>query len=36
MSRTRTGAPPHTVELTLNGEPVTAREDQTILDVAQD
>jgi predicted molibdopterin-dependent oxidoreductase YjgC len=36
MSRTRTGAPPRTVELTLNGEPVVAREDQTILDVAQD
>ena len=36
MSRTRTGAPPRAVELTLNGEPVTAREDQTILNVAQE
>ena len=36
MSRTRTGAPPRVVELTLNGEPVTAREDQTILNVAQE
>ncbi len=33
--RTRTGAPPRTVELELNGETVEAREDMTILDVAQ-
>ena len=33
--RTRTGAPPRTVELTLNGETVEAREDMTILQVAQ-
>ena len=36
MSRTRTAAPARTIELTLNGEPVTAREDQTILEVAQE
>jgi predicted molibdopterin-dependent oxidoreductase YjgC len=35
MSRTRTGAPPHTVEIQLNGETVEATEDQTILEVAQ-
>jgi predicted molibdopterin-dependent oxidoreductase YjgC len=35
MSRTRTGAPPRTVELELNGDTVEAREDQTILEVAQ-
>ena len=29
--RTRTGAPPRTVELTLNGESVQAPEDMTIL-----
>ena len=33
--RTRTGAPPRTVELTLNGETVQAPEDMTILQVAQ-
>ena len=33
--RTRTGAPPRTVELTLNGETVEAREDMTILQVAK-
>ena len=36
MSRTRTGAPPRTVELELNGDTVEAREDQTILEVAQE
>jgi NADH-quinone oxidoreductase subunit F len=35
MSRTRTGAPPRTVELEMNGETVEATEDQTILEVAQ-
>ena len=35
MSRTRTGAPPRTVEFELNGDTVEAREDQTILEVAQ-
>ena len=35
MSRTRTGAPPRTVELEMNGETVEAKEDQTILEVAQ-
>ena len=33
--RTRTGAPPRTVELEMNGETVEAKEDQTILEVAQ-
>jgi predicted molibdopterin-dependent oxidoreductase YjgC len=33
--RTRTGAPPRTIELSLNGETVEAREDETILEVAQ-
>ncbi len=36
MSRTRTGAPPRTVELKLNGETVEAKEDQTILEVAKE
>ena len=36
MSRTRLGAPPRTVELELNGDTVEAREDQTILEVAQE
>ncbi len=35
MSRTRTGAPPRTVEMELNGETVQAREGMTILQVAQ-
>ena len=35
MSRTRTGAPPRTVELEMNGDTVEAKEDQTILEVAQ-
>ena len=35
MSRTRTGAPPRTIELQLNGETVEAREGMTILEVAQ-
>jgi predicted molibdopterin-dependent oxidoreductase YjgC len=33
--RTRTGAPPRTVELTMNGETVEAREGMTILQVAK-
>ena len=36
MSRTRTGAPPRTVELQMNGDTVEAKEDQTILEVAQE
>ena len=35
MSRTRTGAPPRTIELQLNGKTVEAREGMTILEVAQ-
>ena len=35
MSRARMAAPPRTVEITLNGETVQAREGMTILQVAQ-
>jgi predicted molibdopterin-dependent oxidoreductase YjgC len=35
MSRARMAAPPRTVEITLNGETVPAREGMTILQVAQ-
>ncbi len=35
MTATRTAAPPRTVELSLNGETVQAREGMTILQVAQ-